>query len=54
MSRNGNRLLGTSDFLVTSREGRVSRNVYENWKEEAFTVTSREGRVSRNSISWLW
>ena len=33
---------------VTSREGRVSRNVSERRFEGACSVTSREGRVSRN------
>ena len=40
--------------IVTSREGRVSRN----WQRDASSkmrhlVTSREGRVSRNIVEWL-
>ena len=36
---------------VTSREGRVSRNIKSNPDIKAGTVTSREGRVSRNPKS---
>ena len=34
--------------VVTSREGRVSRNIVETVKNLRQIVTSREGRVSRN------
>ena len=34
--------------LVTSRKGRVSRNVSEILRKSSFAVTSRKGRVSRN------
>ena len=34
--------------MVTSREGRVSRNQYEKMPQTGIIVTSREGRVSRN------
>ena len=48
MSRNPGRAEATAVGLVTSREGRVSRNdeIYRRLKR--FFVTSREGRVSRN------
>ena len=36
---------------VTSREGRVSRNLLQRRKSLPSAVTSREGRVSRNHIS---
>ena len=36
---------------VTSREGRVSRNVNGSAVPRRAHVTSREGRVSRNTVS---
>ena len=40
--------IGRDGTDVTSREGRVSRNVTQNEAEQKSHVTSREGRVSRN------
>ena len=37
--------------LVTSREGRVSRNLESATDVLTWFVTSREGRVSRNSTN---
>ena len=48
MSRNGSDLAEVQNVVVTSREGRVSRNRYQIRKKLAALVTSREGRVSRN------
>ena len=48
MSRNGAVNPNTMAFTVTSREGRVSRNVTDFSKATRERVTSREGRVSRN------
>ena len=36
--------------MVTSREGRVSRNADQCYRMALNFVTSREGRVSRNKI----
>ena len=35
--------------MVTSREGRVSRNAFSDGRIKSLVVTSREGRVSRNN-----
>ena len=37
-------------YIVTSREGRVSRNIYNLTDFPIKNVTSREGRVSRNAV----
>ena len=49
MSRNVQILALAAVFLVTSREGRVSRNAIVCFSFLHANVTSREGRVSRNS-----
>ena len=48
MSRNTFLLLSSFRLIVTSREGRVSRNITARAIASAIDVTSREGRVSRN------
>ena len=53
MSRNGKRIASAKHEPVTSREGRVSRNVVEVSGQLIIAVTSREGRVSRNTESEL-
>ena len=40
--------------LVTSREGRVSRNLESATDVLTWFVTSREGRVSRNFLLLTW
>ena len=51
MSRNHKQIEGLKEALpVTSREGRVSRNICVNPYTTPFLVTSREGRVSRNDV----
>ena len=50
MSRNVYSMFDEDKHVVTSREGRVSRNY--DWGEQVneSLVTSREGRVSRNPL----
>ena len=48
MSRNKYMRKKCPDMVVTSREGRVSRNFTHVFKPIGHLVTSREGRVSRN------
>ena len=49
MSRNPRMTIsGYKDHTVTSREGRVSRNLEKMRLRQWMSVTSREGRVSRN------
>ena len=43
--------LGKVKGVVTSRKGRVSRNVFIHNRIPSFIVTSRKGRVSRNTFS---
>ena len=49
MSRNKEFAEQFDGKTVTSREERVSRNIYNHAMNETNTVTSREGRVSRNT-----
>ena len=50
MSRNGKVWHGRVITIVTSREGRVSRNLIAIMLYLLYVVTSREGRVSRNGL----
>ena len=51
MSRNGKSLIGILDILVTSREGRVSKNVRKRVVSSPDGRHVPRGRVSRNSRS---
>ena len=48
MSRNAKSYKDAGKMVVTSRKGRVSRNVIPSIVIDVITVTSRKGRVSRN------
>ena len=51
MSRNRVGFCGKVHPFVTSRKGRVSRNILSLPPDDVIVVTSRKGRVSRNEIA---
>ena len=54
MSRNDVNSVAGSEAGVTSRKGRVSRNISKRSMAKTNMVTSRKGRVSRNVSSGDW